>query len=266
VTDILELPPPAAAVRIPYGADPNQFGELRLPAGAGFHPVVIAIHGGFWRARYDLTHLGHLCQAITSAGFATWSLEYRRVGLAGGGFPGTMEDVGCGADFLLQLAGRFPLDVERVVAIGHSAGGQLALWLGARRRSVFRLRGVVALAAVSDLTRASALRLGDGIVDDMMGGTPATVPKGYAAASPIELLPAGVPQRLIHGEDDDVVPLSLSERYCEAARGCGDDVALEPLPKTGHLELIDPRSHAWPVVLRALCNLLGRAEHPQTRE
>jgi acetyl esterase/lipase len=264
VTDILELPPPAAGERIPYGPDPNQFGELRLPAGAGLHPVVIAIHGGFWRARYDLGHLGHLCQAITSAGFATWSLEYRRVGQAGGGFPGTMEDVGCGADFLLQLAERFPLDVGRAVAIGHSAGGQLALWLGARKSSDFRLRGVVALAAVSDLTMASALRLGDGIVDEMMGGTPAAAPKRYAAASPIELLPAGVPQRLIHGEDDDVVPCSLSERYCRAARGCGDDASLETLSEVGHFELIDPRSRAWPVVLRTLRDLLGRAEAPQT--
>lgn len=261
--DILELPPPAGGKRIPYQADSNQFGELRLPAGAGPHPVVIAIHGGFWRARYDLGHLGHLCQAITSAGLATWSLEYRRVGQTGGGFPGTMEDVGSGADFLLQLAERFPLDVGRAVAIGHSAGGQLALWLGARKRSLLSLRGVVALAAVSDLTAASALRLGGGIVDEMMGGTPPAAPARYAAASPIELLPAGVPQRLIHGEDDDVVPCSLSQRYCQEARARGDDASVEILSKVGHFEPIDPRSHAWPVVLRTLRDLLGRSEVPR---
>jgi acetyl esterase/lipase len=256
--DILDRPPAPADHKIPYGSDPNQFGELRLPPGTQAHPLVVGIHGGFWRKQYGLTHFSHLCAALTKLGFATWNLEYRRVGQKGGGYPGTLQDVARGTDFLPELAKSYPVSLERVVLVGHSAGGQLALWLGGRQHidpgsplhsaHPFRPHGIVALAPVSDLAKASALALGDGIVDQFLGGDPKVVPKHYAAASPIELLPLGLPQRVIHGADDDVVPITMSEDYCHAARSRGDEAVFQALPRTGHFELIDPKSSAWNTV------------------
>jgi len=260
--DILTLPAPAADERIAYGADPAQFGDLRLPAGPGPHPVVVAVHGGFWRARYDLTHLGHLCAALTARGFATWSLEYRRLGQPGGGWPGTFADVARGLDALAALAASRPLDLGRCVVLGHSAGGQLALWLAARPRippdsplhapAPLVPRGVIALAAVADLRRGSALRLSSGVVDELLGGPPEAFPERYAAASPLELLPLGVPQVLIHGTDDANVPYELSAGYAARARVLGDAVELVTLGAMAHFEPIDPRSAAWPSVLDAV--------------
>src|SRR5437762_14203815 len=142
--EILERPPPAADRRLAYGPDPNHFGDLRLPAGAGPHPVAIVLHGGFWRARYDLLHIGHLCAALTARGIAAWSLEYRRVGQPRGGWPGTFEDVKSGAAMVSQLP---ELDPQRAISLGHSAGGHLALYLAAERA----VRGAVSLAGVADL-------------------------------------------------------------------------------------------------------------------
>ena len=236
---ILALPPRAPGTRIAYGDDPNQFGELHLPAGPGPHPVVIFIHGGFWRAKYDLTHASHLCTAIAESGCAVWSIEYRRVGQSGGGYPGTLDDIRAGAKYLAQISG---LDRTRVVLAGHSAGGQLALWLAAQ--DTIEVREVTALAAVSDLRRARALNLGDGAVAAFLGGN-----DHESFASPIELLPMRVPQRLLHGTSDDVVPIELSERFARASK----NAQLIPLPGAGHLELIDPRSKEWPTVLHHIC-------------
>jgi acetyl esterase/lipase len=129
--DLLDLPAPKADARIAYGKDPFQFGDLRVPGGSGRHPLVIYIHGGFWKSAYSLEHAGHARAAMTRAGAATWNLEYRRIGNSGGGWPGTCEDVALGASYAAQLAEKYPLDLDRVVVAGHSAGGQLACWLAA---------------------------------------------------------------------------------------------------------------------------------------
>ncbi len=236
---ILELPPGAPGVRIAYDGDPNQFGELRLPAGPGPHPVVVFIHGGFWRAKYDLAHASHLSNAIAKAGCAVWSVEYRRVGQSGGGYPGTFDDVRAGARHFAQIPG---LDRSRVVLAGHSAGGQLALWLAAQ--DAMEVREVIALAAVSDLRRARELNLGDGAVAAFLGGDDRD-----SFASPIELLPMRVPQRLLHGTADEVVPIELSECFARVSK----NAQLIPLDGAGHLELIDPRSNEWPTVLHHIC-------------
>jgi acetyl esterase/lipase len=251
---ILDLPAPPADMRLTYGPDALQFGDLRLPKTRDPAPVAIVIHGGFWRAAYDLRHIGHLCAALARAGVATWSLEYRRIGDKGGGWPGTFEDVARGADRLRALAGKYPLDLARVISVGHSAGGHLALWLGAQRK--VRLRGVVSLAGVADLRKAWKLRLGNGVVKDLLGGTPDEVPERYRQASPIELLPLGVPQRLVHGAADSIVPFAISRDYQRAAAAAGDDAQLVPLKGTGHFEAIDPRSKAWPVVRQTVLKLL----------
>ncbi len=219
-------------------------GELTLPedAGTGPYPVVVFIHGGFWREAFDLSHGRPLCGALTKLGFAVWSLEYRRLGMPGGGWPGTLDDVREAALHLNVLAREHPLDLGRVVAAGHSAGGQLALWLAAQ--NAIELRGVVSLAGVADLRRGWELGLSRGVVGEFLGGSPEEVPERYAAASPIELLPVSVPQRVVHGTADSVVPFEIGERFAVASWN-GE---LVPLEGTGHSELIDPATKEWVVV------------------
>jgi acetyl esterase/lipase len=236
------MSPPKADARIPYGTDPNQFADLRMPSGAGPHPVIIFLHGGFWRAAYSLDHAGFLCHALTQQGFATWNLEYRRLGQPGGGWPGTFDDVKNGALHLQQIAEAHALDLRRVIVAGHSAGGQLALWLA--KQNTLPLLSVVALAAVSDLKLAWKLNLNNGAAGELLGGSPDQVPARYAAASPLQLLPIAIPQTMVHGDGDDVVPYEMSETFAKASK----NALLRPVRAAGHFDLIDPRSNAWPFV------------------
>lgn len=256
-TPILDLTPPPADARIAYGDAPQQFGDLRIPkadAAARAHPVAIVIHGGYWRAAYGLDHIGHLCAALARAGVATWSLEYRRIGNPGGGWPGAGEDVARGSEYLRTLAQRYPLDLSRVAVVGHSAGGQLALWLAAQHK--IPLRGVVSLAGVIDLRRAWELGLSRGVVAELLGGSPREKPDSYRQASPIELVPLGLKERLLHGAQDDIVPIEISRRFQAAAGAAGDDSRLIEIPDAGHFELIDPRSRAWAQVEAAVLDLV----------
>jgi acetyl esterase/lipase len=247
--------------RIRYGEAPEQFGDLYRPDVRGLRPLLVFIHGGYWRARYDLEHANPLCQALARAGLAVWNVEYRRVGNHGGGWPGTFADVLAALGHVRQLVLDYPLDMDRVTLMGHSAGGHLALWAAAARRIPARhplhdadplpLRRVVALAAVSDLRLAWDWQLSSGAVGELLGGDPQQAAEAYALASPIRLLPCGVPQVLLHGDADEAVPYELSQRYHAAARAAGDDCTLVSLPDTGHFELIDPHSPAWPHVLAA---------------
>jgi len=264
-SDLARLPRPAPDHAIAYGPDPRQLGELRLPRRAGPHPVVILVHGGCWQAAWGLDHVRALAHALTGEGYATWSLEYRRVGDAGGGWPGTLEDVARGADHLRSLAGEHSLDLARVVAVGHSAGGQLALWLAARPRlpqdssqrtaAPLPLAGVVSLAGITDLRAAAAERVCGDAVEQLLGGPPHDHADRVRQASPIELVPLGVPQRLVCGALDRLVPSELSLAYREAATRAGDVVTVELVAAAGHFELVDPGSVAWPAVRRAVLEL-----------
>lgn len=252
--DVLSRTPPPADARIPYGSDPNQFGDLRLPAGkakAPF-PVVMNIHGGFWRAKYDLMHASHLCAALTKVGIATWNLEYRRVGNPGGAWPGTFEDITNGYRFLKQLAAKHPLDLKRFVVMGHSAGGHLAIALAGHQPDI---HGAVSLAGVLDLHRAWELHLSNDAVVEFLGGTPVQMPDHAREADPMQLKVKAA-QHLIHGSDDDVVPVEISRNYADRKKRKGEKVTLTELPKTGHFELIDPESAAWPHVEQTVLNLL----------
>lgn len=257
-TSILDLPPPPADRRIGYGPDPLHIADLRLPQGPGPHPCVITIHGGFWRNRYDLAHLGHLCAALTAAGFATWNIEYRRVGDSGGGWPGTFHDVARAARHLLAIAPQHRIDPNRVIVLGHSAGGQLASWLAGMgavpvgseiRDDPLSLRGAVSLAGVLDLRRASALDLSDGAVRQFLGGAPDEVPDRFAAASPTELIPLVIPHLLVHGGRDEIVPSGMSARLHAASP---DASTLRMFPDAGHFDPIDPRAAIWPDILAAI--------------
>jgi acetyl esterase/lipase len=263
--DILKLKA-APGQRIAYGGDPLQFGELRLPAGRGKHPVAVIIHGGCWQAAYDLEHIGTFSAALAQAGIATWTLEYRRIGNPGGGWPGTFQDVGRGVDYLRDLAATHPLDLGRVVVMGHSAGGHLALWVAARKRlpkdspvaaaNPLPLRGAIALAGVLDLRQGAAQHVCGNAVEELMGGPPAQRAALYSQASPAEMLPLGVPQVLLHGALDRIVPVELSKDYADRARKAGDNARLQILPDAGHFELIAPHTSAWPAVLEAVQALL----------
>ncbi|MGA9040611.1 MAG: alpha/beta hydrolase [Terriglobales bacterium] len=251
--EILTLPPPPADARLAYGTDPNQFGELRLPKDSkGPFPIVLNIHGGFWRSKYDLAPTGHLCAALTAKGLATWNLEYRRVGNHGGGWPGTFEDVRGGYRFLSTLAAKYNLDLTKTLAMGHSAGGQLALCLAGHEPSVKR---VISLAGVVDLPQALDLHLGDNAVSEFLGGTPKDVPEHYHEADPMQLRIAAT-QWLIHGAADDTVPSYLSRNYTQQKKTHGEDVHYLEISTAAHLDLIDPHSPAWPKVESTVLHLL----------
>jgi acetyl esterase/lipase len=251
--DILTLPPPPADARVAYGKDENQFGELRLPKSGGPFPVVMMIHGGFWRVKYDLAHTGHLCAAVTAKGYATWNLEYRRVGNPGGGWPGTFEDIKNGYRFLPQIARRYNLDATKILVIGHSAGGQLAICLAAQESSVKR---VIALAGVVDLMQAYTQHLSNDAVVEFLGGKPQEVPEHYHEADPMQLSVKAT-QWLIQGAADDVVPPSFSRNYVQSKQKRGEDAHYLEIATVGHFEMIDPHSRAWPKVEETIQHLMA---------
>jgi len=268
LSDILERPPPNFDNRIQYGPAPQHFAELRFPAGAGPFPFLFVIHGGFWQSVYDLKHIGSLCAALTSKGIITCNLEYRRLGNPGGGWPGTFQDVSQAVDHILGMfSSNRRVDAARTAVIGHSAGGHLALWLVSRHRipkasplhdaQKYRLRSAVSLAGVCDLRRAFQQRLGNGVVARLIGGTTDQYPDRYDAGSPIELLPAGTRQVLVHGTADSVVPVSQSEDFVERAEQVGENPTMVKLDGVGHFELIDPESDAWSKVVTAVLPVLS---------
>lgn len=222
-----------------YGTRRSQRADLYVPSGAGPFPVVVTLHGGYWRARYSKRLMKLVCADLMRRGFAAWNVEYRRLGRRqGGGWPATFDDVGAAIDHLATLDDP-RLDLSAVTAVGHSAGGQLALWSASREEPRVRVRRVVAQAAVCNLSVAGTPAW------ELLGGSPDQVPERYALADPMQLLPLGVPTLLVHGGSDETVPVVRSRDYHEAAVAAGDDVELiEPSPG-GHRVHIDPRSQAW---------------------
>jgi acetyl esterase/lipase len=248
--DILTLPPPPADARLAYGSDPKQFLDLRLPSSKeknnSPYPLIINIHGGYWRAKYNLDHAGHLCAALAATGLATANLEYRRVGNEGGAWPGTFADIRSAYHFLVQNAPAHNLDPRKIVVMGHSAGGQLALCLAAHEPSLTR---VVSLAGVVDLQRAYQLHLSNDAVVEFLRGTPSEVPDHYSEADPIELSIPQARQWLIHGSVDDIVPPAFSRDYVAAKQKRSgkenEDAHLLEISGAGHFDVIDPRTQAW---------------------
>ena len=219
--------------------------------------MVVLIHGGFWRARYKLRLEDDLVADLARRGWAVWNLEYRRLGWRSrGGWPATFEDVAAGIDLLGELDQ--PLDLARVVGVGHSAGGHLAFWAAGRpgfpagapgAEPRIRLAGAIAQAGVVDLREGLRLQLSHGVVRRLLGGTPDKHPRRYELASPVERLPLGASRLLVHGDADDVVPISIARGYQRRALAAGDPCELIELPGVGHMEHVDPRSAAWPPVV-----------------
>ena len=257
-------------VPLRYGPDPSQYAVLHLPAagGAGALPVVVVVHGGYWRDSYGLELGTPLAVDLVTAGVAALNVEYRRTG-GTGGYPRTLDDVAAAVDSLAgagQQAAGGRLDLARVVVVGHSAGGQLAVWAASRPRlvapapgadPVVRPRGAVAQAGVLDLVAAAEQDLGGGAAVALLGGPPDAVPDRYAVASPAALVPAPVPVVAVHGTADTTVPLAQSTRYVDAAVRAGGDARVRPVDGADHFDLIDPDSPAWAAVREETLRLVS---------
>ena len=252
---------------VPYGADARQFGVLRVPAGPGPHPVAVIIHGGCWLNTFTLDLMDAVSAALTAAGLATWNIEYQRLGDPGGGYPQTFTDVGRAIDTVRDLAHQCPLDLGKVLTVGHSAGGHLGVWAAARPRlplghplrgtAPLPLTAVVTLAGVLDLAASVAHTACGPRAAQLLGGSPAQVPARYAATSPSALVPLGIRQLLIHGTADTLVPLAVSQQYQQRALAAGDHaVQLLTIPQGDHFTLITPSSPQWPQVLERIVALV----------
>ena len=264
--------------RIRYAGDsPVQYGDLRLPAGrvpAAGHPVAVVIHGGAWHADWTSDYTSRFAEALTDAGIATWNIEFRRIGNRGGGYPGTFTDVGLATDFLRTLAETYPLDLSRVVVVGHSSGGHLALWIAGRRNlpegSALRgadplpLAGVISLAGVNDLE--GALGLGNRTdVLDLIGTGTAAASARLATTSPRRLLPLGVPQVLMVGTRDETWRIEMTRRYAAAAAEAGDEVELLILEGANHADVVDADGPASSMTARAALSLVNPSDAPGSR-
>ena len=248
--DVLDRVAPAPDRTAAYGTDPAQVYDLRLPPGDQRGIGVVVVHGGFWRAEFDRAHAGSQAQAFADAGYPTAVLEYRRTGMPGGGWPGTGQDIAA-AVAAVRADPQLP---DCLVLVGHSAGGHLVVW-AASQPWAHGLAGVVSLAGVVDLRLASDLGLGSGAVEAFLGATPSEAPEAYAAADPAVLTPA-VPVALLHGRDDEIVPLGISESYLRRQVDHGHpEVALRPVEACGHFGLIDPDHPAFDEVLAAVSQL-----------
>ncbi len=279
--DLLARPHATPTARLTYGPAPQQYGDLWLPKGPGKHPVIVLIHGGCWLASLPSTELmDPMAQDLQDRGYAVWNLAYRRVGEAGGGYPGTFTDVAAGIDFLWTLEEARHLDLTRVVAVGHSAGGHLAAWAIARDRlpassplhkaHSLSLRGAVSLAGILDLEFARKDGLepcgGPPTIDSLVGAAERTAKDVYADTSPSHMLPFSTPVTLLTGALDPIVPPRYAGDFAPKAQAAGSMVSHQTLPGAGHFELIDPKSKAWADVVAAIrVTLESRAaghQHP----
>ena len=252
--------------RYPYGDHAQQFGELTLPEAPPPHPVIVLIHGGGYREIYDLRPLGRVVAALAQAGFAVWNIEYRRFG-NGGEYPQMFLDVAAAADYLKQIAETHQLDLGRVISMGHSAGGHLALWLAGRRRiepsspiftrAPLPIQAVLALAPLADVSAGSESELSSEALLAVMGGRASRAPQAYRNGSPSALIPLGAPQVIIVGSEDRAM-LANAKQYADAAAAAGDEVDLQIIAGVGHFEIVAVETAAWGAVLRSAKRLAKR--------
>lgn len=243
--------------RISYGPDSLQFGELRLPSGPGPFPVAVVIHGGCWLSIANNDYMDRVAERLTRAGWATWNLEFHRIDEPGGAWPGIFKDVAAGTDHLRAVAVDHPLDLDHVVTVGHSSGGHLALWLASRNRippgaelhdaDPLPIHGVVSLAGIADLVQYEEMHVpacGDTPSQLLGGESPVTSPR-TAQASPAALMPNGVPELLITGDDDYAVPPAHGEAYVALAASRGQEAVHHVIAHSSHFEIVAPESRPW---------------------
>lgn len=256
VDDYMGQPRATADARIPYGSSPAQVVELFLPKGKGPHPVVVLVHGGCFLAEYQgLPQTSGIAADLAGRGYAVWNVEYRKLGEDGAGYPGTFQDVAAAVDRIRTEAPTYKLDSRRVVAVGHSAGGHLALWAASRgklstdsqlrRAEPLKIRAVVSLGGIGDL-KAHA-----GVFSGACGPTISQVapPGTYAETSPGELLPSGAAVTMIHGEFDHVMPPGTGRDYAAKVRASGDTAEAIEIKGVGHFDPVIPTTDAWKTVV-----------------
>ena len=279
--DLLRRVRPSPSTTISYGSNPLQVVDLWLPEGDGPHPTVIMVHGGCWQTEIaDRTIMNWIADDLTRQGVAVWNIDYRGVDRPGGGYPGTFQDVAAAADALRAHAARYKLDLTRLVATGHSAGGHLALWLAARRGAAARAAGpliprgspllggnpipihaVVSLGGLPDLEEAArepGSGCGTEIIARLVGPPTLNIRNVYADTSVPRLAPLGIPQVLINGMQDRIIPTAYAEGYARPMRAAGDDVRVRMIDRTGHVELIAPETAAWRAATEEILRALRR--------
>lgn len=281
--DLLGRPRPIPDETVRYGESALQVVDLWLPRGDGPHPTVLMVHGGCWQTEIaDRRIMNWIADDLRRRGIAVWNIDYRGVDRPGGGYPGTFQDAADAADALRTQAPRFHLDISRLVAVGHSAGGHLALWLAARRAASTRpanpliprgsplihadpltIHAVVSLGGLPDLEEAArepGSGCGTEVIARLVGPPTLSVRNVFADTSVPRLAPLGVPQILVNGLQDRIIPTAYAEGYAAPMRAAGDDVAVRMVDRTGHVELIAPETEAWGVAVREIEQALGRQE------
>lgn len=260
--DLLSRPRPTADARVAYGEDPNQFADLWLPTGAGPHPVVVLIHGGCWSATVaDLSIMDWAADDLRRRGLAVWNIEYRRLGQAGGGYPGTYQDVAAAFGELVAEGPARGLAPGPYVVAGHSAGGHLALWAAGRKtlpaHSPLRGGAPLPIKAVVDIAGIANLETD---TDTACGAEPTAAMAGperpgrYTETSPAHMLPLGIPTVVIHGAQDTTVAPPIGDAYAKRARAAGDKVDVLS-PPGGHVEEIAPGAEAWEAAAATIMRL-----------
>ncbi|MFN3791233.1 alpha/beta hydrolase [Massilia sp.] len=273
LADYLALSGPAPTTRIPYGAAPSQYAELFLPAGSGPFPVAVLVHGGCWTSKFGgITQLRNMAGALAARGIAVWNVEYRRSDEAGGGYPGTYQDMHAALELLAAQAGRYPLDLQRLVAVGHSAGGQLVQWMAGRGRipvgsplhrpETLKVPAVVSLGGLADLRNEAALiKSSCGRDTAELAGSPGPGrPDVFVDTNAAELMPNGSRTWLVTGELDTISPPRVAHDYAARARKAGDRAEVVILPGASHYDEVAATSHAWPQVAEVIERALGRPQ------
>ena len=257
--DLVGRPRPAPDATVAYGSDAFQKVDVWLPAGRGPFPIVLMVHGGCWTTSIaDRSLMNWIADDLRTEGVAVWNIDYRGVDRPGGGYPGTFADAAMASDLLAANAKRFHLDTHHIVAVGHSAGGHLALWLAARPKlpptsplhspDPLPIAHVISLGGLPDLEATAASPdngCGTDVVAQLVGTPSATRPDVFADTSVPRLLPISVPQDLVNGHEDIIVPMRLATAYVEQAEKAGDTAILHIVPATGHVELVAPETAAW---------------------
>jgi acetyl esterase/lipase len=271
--DVNALHSADADKRIHYGKAPFQYADLRLPKNKGPHPVAIILHGGCWTGEFaSLKNTAALADALRELGFATWNVEYRRIGDVGGGWPGTFADVADATDYLRQIKEQYQLNLNKVIVLGHSAGGHLALWVAGRhhlsaqsplyRKEPLTVRGVIGLGAIPDLKafrKESVSVCNRDVIADLLGTqSQALLESRYQETSPADLLPLSSEQILIYGTEDKVTPPQLKD-YVHAAKQSGNVIKVIKIPGAAHHEYNVPNSIVWPVLIEQIQALIHDA-------
>jgi acetyl esterase/lipase len=271
------LPSRQSDYRLLYGTNSNQFGDLRIPKGpvpAGGYPVLVFLHGGGWSSDWNLGYTEQLVEALNNEGIATWSLEFRRLGNGGGGYPGTFMDAAAGTDFLRRIARRYHLDLDRVIVGGHSSGGHLALWIAGRKNlpassplysaNPLEVKGVVSLASVVDLEGALTIGNRTDVLQLLNVTTAAAAEPLFPHTNPMRLLPYGVPTYLMVGTRDNGWRQTITQNFAVAAASLGDTVELVIPDGANHFDVVDAYGPAYPMIAGAVKSMLGPDVMPKS--